>query len=453
MEIALARIQLPKEPAQLITLPPPVPPANPRKAVRQLKRTATHFLERWNWILCNPSLFDSTSLDSKCPKCGKITQYSGKKLWYRLMLIAASYYESAVREIIKQSFDEQTGLPPGLNLSDIGRVVPRDPSLPTDEAAARALQVDFRHALIAAFFIVPMKRISSSNMPTAVFEDVAHSALARIRHWQKSSPNADMRRLAGFLSDGLIEILAGAYEERNVTWNKEHRSGAFSSIRLPELALLARREVSICKRYGHKHVEAVFEQQLALILQSLGFLVIRTRRGERTVDLFCISADPAQPMSILVEAKTTGNAYSLPTADQRALLEYSKSVRANLTTLPPLAFVLIIAPDTSPTIEKRLATLEADTGAPVRLMLASHLAELRESMPGPLRIATFRRIVLESSSRRLPALASILLAESETISKAHEAVVRACLPATQRLLPAPTQWDHDSPGSSAGTSS
>jgi hypothetical protein len=304
------------------------------------------------------------------------------------------------------------------------------------------IHVDYQLAMIATFMISPLRRIPS-NSPVPDFERMAHESVQLLARWRTRARAKDLRQLAGLLSDGLLELLTITYSDQARTWNKDHRAGPFSAIRLPEFALLAHRDPSTISLYGPKNVESVFEQQLALILQSLGFFVIQTRRGDRTVDLVCISPDPTCPMTILVEAKTTKGEYKLPTSDQRALLEYAKNVRTNLTTLPALAFVLIVAPSVSTSVERRLSTLEASAGVPVRLMRAKHLAELREAIPGPIRVPTFRSAVLESSHRVLSSVAKIIAEESRNIALAHGTLVRAYLPATRERSVGGDDWEHD----------
>jgi hypothetical protein len=245
------------------------------------------------------------------------------------------------------------------------------------------------------------------------------------------------------LSTGLIRILSATYAMPFTTWNAEHKLGPFSAIRLPELSLLARRDPTTIRKYGHKQVEVLFEQQLSLILQSFGFIVVRTRRGDRTVDLVCISGDPRQQMTILVEAKTTRGAYSLPTDDERALLEYVRDVRENLTTMPALAFVLIVAPAASSKIESKLASIESKAGVPVRLITASDVAQLRESLAGPLMLGPFRSMLLTSATKLLSNLPTLQREAQQDINKAHEMLVRACLPGARSSEPVPAHWDHE----------
>jgi hypothetical protein len=175
----------------------------------------------------------------------------------------------------------------------------------------------------------------------------------------------------------------------------------FSSIDLFELQGLASRQPALASKYGAGGVEKQFEQQLALLMQSLGFYVVRARTGRRQVDLVCISSDPNEQYTILLEAKSTRKPYALPVSDQRALSDYTDDVRRGLVTLPPLRFVLVAAPRAASTVESKLNVLEGEVGVPIRFITAKQLASLRDLLPGPAPAASFRDLALRSDTRVL----------------------------------------------------
>jgi hypothetical protein len=181
------------------------------------------------------------------------------------------------------------------------------------------------------------------------------------------------------------------------------------------------------KKYGNKQIEKVFEQQLALIVQSFGLYVVSTRTGQRTVDLICISADPTARFTFLIEAKTSARPYTLPRDDARALLEYIREVRGGLTTLPPLHFVLMVGPPPSATLEKKLQGLEAEAGLPIRYCSADELAQLRAVVAGPLPLNDFADHLL-LASRVVPAeFAQTMRSRVDELRSSHEALVRTML--------------------------
>jgi hypothetical protein len=181
------------------------------------------------------------------------------------------------------------------------------------------------------------------------------------------------------------------------------------------------------QKYGSKRIEKIFEQQLALIVQSFGLYVVSTRTGQRTVDLICISADPNARITFLLEAKTSGRPYALPRDDARALLEYIRDVRTGLTTLPPLHFVLMIGPSPSATLEKKLQGLEAEAGLPIRYCPARELAQLREVVAGPLPLNDFTDHLLLTSKVVPEGFAQTMRSRVDELRSSHEALVRTML--------------------------
>ncbi len=157
-----------------------------------------------------------------------------------------------------------------------------------------------------------------------------------------------------------------------------------------EIGKLARRDESVVTRYGDKAVEERFEQQLSVLFQSFGFIVASTSRGERRVDLICIATQAgAMPFTVLVEAKSTARAYSLPTKDARALQEYVETVKYKLNTFPPLKLVLIVGPEPARTLDSKLRTLESQVSVPFRYCRAEFLSNLRSAFAGALPSGVF----------------------------------------------------------------
>ncbi len=126
--------------------------------------------------------------------------------------------------------------------------------------------------------------------------------------------------------------------------------------------------------------------------------MIHTKTGTRTVDLVCISTDPSQRVTFLVEAKTSTASYSLPAKDERALRDYVTEIEQTLTTLPPLRFVLVVSNGATKTLEHKLRDLETKSGKPVRFMTATALGRLRASMPGPVPVGPFCNLLLDGPS-------------------------------------------------------
>ncbi len=180
-------------------------------------------------------------------------------------------------------------------------------------------------------------------------------------------------------------------------WSDTHKVGPFSALRLSQLQLLATRSKDAVALYGAKQVERVFEQQLALLMQSLGFYVVPAKPGEASPDLICMSADASERFTILMDAKSSASPYGLPKDDFRALQDYVRDAQSNLATAAPtLAFLLIIGGEASAGLPERLKELEVAAGLPVRFCSAQLLATFREHLLGAMPMAAWKRALLQA---------------------------------------------------------
>ncbi len=236
--------------------------------------------------------------------------------------------------------------------------------------------------------------------------------------------------LAAVLTAHLTERARDATEIRDRA-EIEHRNRAFGSLVLTqELHLLAGRNDTILERYGEKQVEERFEQQLALLMQSFGFLVVATKRGQRRVDLVCLSPQTSRSedaFTLLVEAKSTAGKYALPTRDSRAITEYVRDTRRALSTLPPVRMVLVVGPEITATVPAKLRALEADVGIPVRYAHAYLLAELRRRSPGPIPMGAFLRSAVQAGHVLDGAILRDVNEATRRVADAHTAFVTALL--------------------------
>jgi hypothetical protein len=176
------------------------------------------------------------------------------------------------------------------------------------------------------------------------------------------------------------------------------------------MVALSQRTTDAVDEYGAKHVEDVFEVQLALLFQSLGFLVVRTRRRWRSIDLICVSHGVPDPVTILVDAKTSSHPYRLPADDERAISEYVATLRSSLQGVPALRAVLLVGGLPGKALDPKLRALEAQISLPVRYCTAGDLALLRERTKGLLRPTELIKCVLAGThvveSSQLSALAT-----------------------------------------------
>ena len=195
----------------------------------------------------------------------------------------------------------------------------------------------------------------------------------------------------------LLRRYSDGFEVQAALHHAEHTPGVFSQLVLHELPLLAQRQPAVQRRYGEKRIEKRFEHQLGLLMSSLGFYVVATDTGTRTVDLVCTGGAGVEPVTFLLEAKTTKRPYALPPSDERAMREYAEDVKAVLTTLPKLRFVLMVAHAEAKTLSRKLESFEHQLGVPVRFVRASTLATLRERIVGPVDAGDFSSAVLGSN--------------------------------------------------------
>jgi hypothetical protein len=370
----------------LVSLPPPELSCLKDIKLDKLHATAQLLHDAWLSILTGEHKLPVEKASWVCVNCKREYSLSGTALLNRVLLSIGAYYDFAVNRLMR-SEARMAELPPGLQVYHASRLIKAgkigiDSNHDQLLIRTRIAAVDYQAFLTAAYFVGQFKGIHAFSGPLAHLEAIMHNSLAEI-HMAEELPDKYLRMLFRRLLHSALEHVSMLYQRQSSYWNKEHRPGVFSSIRLEELSLLAKRHKPILQLYGEKHVEKVFEHQLALIAQSFGFYVVSTRTGERTVDLVCIGTNPT-PLTALVEGKTTSQPYSLPTKDQRALLEYVGEVKRTLQTLPPLRFVLIIGSEVTKTVPAKLRRLETTAGVPMRFCSAQSIADLREAVPGPV---------------------------------------------------------------------
>jgi hypothetical protein len=437
-----------------------------------LRRAADSFYRSWSHLVSAKDLY--LQGEATVPSTGEML--SGKDLWWRLFLVVGTYYDFSIRLLLRTGAKGiQTVHPvPGLGLAKADEWVDKankgdleavrreyilatEGNLPTEEAeplrskllslfkvgsieeAGDAILWDMDRTLAAFFagtYITALttavfgELLRRTDLPLELIEDmdgISHRTAAVVFGGPHSSGRwpPQVLKLSQRLVATVFEQWVRIYDRPDS--DKRHKIGPFSSIRLTELAPLANRDARMSKKYGNKRIEKVFEQQLALIVQSFGLYVVSTRTGQRTVDLICISADPTARFTFLLEAKTSARPYALPRDDARALLEYIREVRGGLTTLPPLHFVLMVGPSSSATLEKKLQGLEAEAGLPIRYCSADELAQLREVVAGPLPLNDFADHLL-LASRVVPAgFAQTMRSRVDELRSSHEALVRTML--------------------------
>jgi hypothetical protein len=444
----LVALDISKTPEAFLDLPLPEESSLIGATPKALRRAADSFHRSWNYLVSARDLY--LEGEATVPSTGETL--NGKDLWWRLFLVVAPYYDFSIRLLLRVAKRNQSLYPlPGLGLTKaeewMSKISREDlkaisfevggPEEEEEDDDAKLWELDRSFAaLLASTYITALsaavigellRRTNTSLELIEEIDGISHRSTVDL--FTGPPPSGRLSSLTPELSKRLV---ASVFEQwmriyDRPGWNKSHKIGPFSSIRLAELAPLANRDARMGEKYGNKRIEKVFEQQLALIVQSFGLYVVSTRTGQRTVDLICISADPTARFTFLLEAKTSARPYALPRDDARALLEYIREVRGGLTTLPPLHFVLMVGPSPSATLEKKLQGLEAEASLPIRYCSADELAQLREVVAGPLPLNDFADHLL-LASRVVPAgFAQTMRSRVDELRSSHEALVRTML--------------------------
>lgn len=196
--------------------------------------------------------------------------------------------------------------------------------------------------------------------------------------------------------DNYLELLDRLREIQFKT-SEEHLPGAFSYIKTGELSPLAARSKSVLSKYGEKNVATQFEFTMSLVIQSFGFSVVNAERGEKAIDLICISNDSNCKFTMIIDAKSSSSNYALPASDERAISEYIATISNRFVQLPNLKIALIVGPSPSKTLPEKLKALNATLSVPIRYLEARTLARLREQLVGKLDLGDFLNTLLTSN--------------------------------------------------------
>jgi hypothetical protein len=163
------------------------------------------------------------------------------------------------------------------------------------------------------------------------WDEFIYTAIEAISDVSLASGKREHLLLGSLLSRALTRRCQKAAHERDQRDFELRNSAMGTLVAVEELSQLARRSDVIIQRYGKSEIETRFEAQLALLMQSFGFLVVRTERAQRRIDLVCIApGSPGESYTFLLEAKTTAANYALPTKERYSkpgLPEVSPQVR------------------------------------------------------------------------------------------------------------------------------
>jgi hypothetical protein len=321
----LSTLTLEQDLAAIASLPRPEKSRLATASSRDCFNATRNFCEMWRALVSFKIRLPASPVTMKCSRCGKGHELQGEALFSRVALSLGAYYDYGANRLIATKLPKGEQLIPGLNIPGLRKFM--DASLPEDTPhyvfTAKLDASEYFMSLLGSYFFTTFRRLPVMLGAAAVFNDAALASLLSLHSRHCEMEAGSLRLLVGRLIHSCLHLLQRVSSDEAAGWNKEHAFGPFSAIRLDEVSLLARRDGTMTRKYGEKHVERVFEQQLALIVQSLGLYVVQTKTGTRTIDLVCISPDTTVHASILVEAKTSTHPYGLPTKDERALRESS----------------------------------------------------------------------------------------------------------------------------------
>jgi hypothetical protein len=384
----IATIRTVQQACDLAWLPPPVGTFELAGGSLATHRRVVEALSNFLWTIlqdshsCDGYEFERTDTDERL---------TGTALRDHLALVFGNYYGRSMTALVAADPDirELPGVPSKavrhIAASMIGAV--HAESIPLATIVYFVLGVE----LATAQSRIRRLGVEDGNTNTAVLYSL--QTLTRIALY----PTSAIGGLAAALSLRLVNILT-ALSKYDESFYKSRTPHPYLTERAVDFTAIARREPRAQATYGSRLVSRVYEEQLSVLCQSLGFIVVAARAGDRAADLLCFAADSVRPYVFLLEAKTSSKPYALPTKDSRALEEYVGTIRARLTTLPPLHFVLISGPQPAPLIADRLRDLEGRIGIPIRYCSADILLRLRRSIPGPVPSAQFREEILRRGS-------------------------------------------------------
>lgn len=428
------------DPDQLMALPSPaIMWREGQPSEESMYRIAACFYRRWIDLLAGNFGYDEklVEVSYKCARCAEDHKCSRERAMQRLLMIVGCFYGFCAHNLVSSSPAgdglDSLGIP-GCSAQELKEL--RSGHGSTCIEWSRGLLSHYIGALRAGRALYLCRRTDLQlDMFNDSFERILADSMLGIFHVMEKSVTPEgvckygidamslMRRLNGYS----LHIQTSVFRWPVRPWSDSHASGPFSLLKLPELQLLAAQDISMQGRYGSKRVESIFELQLAMLMQSFGFYVVKTRTGERTVDLVCVSGDPTVSFTLMIEAKTSKTPYTLPVKDERALAEYISTIKDGLTTMPRLGLVLVVGSAASKSLGARLRRIEASSGVPVRFCRAQELATLRESILGPLPLSVFRKELLDAPSVVSGKCIDAIVSSVNARAAAHEALVRTFL--------------------------
>ena len=252
----------------------------------ELNQAASFFLMQWHTLSSAYSTILEQTVTFVDPTTKRPGQLSGEDLWCALFHRCAVYHEFFLERILALRDGGDGPFPVALNVNMGKRLTENGPAEGAPTVVATGYEILGRYitSLSGVYFSRLFREVDNHFGPLHTFEAIAHEELNTLAKLACEAPNATLRATASWLVSRHLARLAPTYSRPLHLWTEGHLPGPFSALRLSELQLLAERAATAGARYGYANLARRFEQQLSLLVQSLGFIVIRTRTGERTVD-------------------------------------------------------------------------------------------------------------------------------------------------------------------------
>jgi hypothetical protein len=398
----VANLSIESSVSDFCKLPPPDIGLIEKTDAETLHKLTQSFARQWVSLVVGGLELPDDSISSV--EDGNANVGSDETIRDRVLLTLGHYYDSAVRRLLEldRSHPEFRAI---AGVHDNTFFLLADCELPEDvtpkEGWAFDLTFSYFMGLRTSAYLADIRRID--KLPQEQFQTVEYMPQRAIRvmvDLMAQAPSQSNYLLAFQLLRTSVQYLDEIYLEKWDQAKTGHKTGIFSQMRLNELSLIAIRDPSVIEKYGVHHLDKLFENQLSLIFQSFGYYVASAKIGERIVDLICISAASDPKMSFWIEAKTSSKSYSLPSKDERAIVDYISSFnsRSSSSIIPPLAFVLIVGSEPSDRLASKLQKLETRLQIPIRFCRAYDIAHLREKILGPIPFDIFQGTVLDAPS-------------------------------------------------------
>lgn len=391
----LLSLELPEDTEALAQLPPPEGSAIVRLGRKRLMGACEHFRRLW-LELCSGEIWEQS--DTRPDD----TYLGGSGGLWTVLLKVGSYYGFCIYR-----YASKAGPDAAKELLDRIPAPPHALAVDLEDVDSGTLTIE----LMRLNAQVTLKTFDTAALGVLLAEVLDAPAFESMELGERFDPDlraieaiagmqAYLAQTSGQVSELVTELVTmtiahrlSAVEKRGER-RREEAESSHSLVKPSETVLLSGRNKAVVRKYGEKRVERVFEQQIGLMFNRLGFVVVPARPGEAEADLLCIA--PQDRFSFLVDAKTSAKPYALPRDDQRALADYVVRFGGDLPALPPLAFLLLVGPSGAAGLEDKLVRLSVEIGVPVRFIQARALADLYTSVAGPVLAKAFREQVVTS---------------------------------------------------------